>query len=280
MQYKIENKINTNGFEEYFQTDPLRNFYNLNGLTDVILTCDIDWAPEFAIEKVLETIEEFGFKINFFATHKSELLLKSSEYSRVGIHPNFTRLKTNIQFEDEVKRLKDIYQDSIGTRSHRNFFGQNIADIVSENGLIYDASVFLWNQSFCQAHLDYNGMIRFSYCWEDGIHLDTNTPLEISNVNINSPGLKIINIHPVLFYLNTITDDERRVVTSKYSDLTIAPQSEFDLHVNKNFGIGDFFIEILKYCKSKNVTTHFLDDLALQALEGQPINKHEIILNN
>lgn len=259
-----------------FGNDPLSSYYNLNGLEDVILTCDIDWAPEYAIEKVLETIDSFGYKINMFATHKSDVLMQKSELFNVGIHPNFTRLKSD-DYESEVKRLKDLYPESVGTRSHRNFFGQNIADIVNKYGLIYDASVFLWNQSFCQAHVDYNEMVRFSYCWEDGIHLDTNTPFDISLVNINTPGLKIINIHPVLFYLNTVTDNERRVVTSQYTDLTKAPKQEVDKYVNVNYGIGDFYVQLLNYFNSKQVKTHFLEDLSVKYLEGIKENNLEMV---
>ena len=269
MLNNFENKYNSE-LMELFKDDPLAKYYNLNGLENIVLTCDIDWAPEYAIESVIETIESFGYKINMFATHDSKVLKQNSNVFNVGIHPNFTRLNSD-DFESEVRRLKEMYPDSVGTRSHRNFFGQNISDIVNKYGLIYEASVFLWNQSFCQAHVDYNGMVRYSYFWEDGIHLDTNTPFDISLVNLNTPGLKVLNIHPVLFYLNTVTDDERRAVTSQYSDLTIAPKDEVDKYVNKNYGIRNFYIELLKYCNSQNVKTHFLEDLSYQMLEG--INK-------
>ncbi len=248
--------------QDYFNSDPLAPYYNLNGLTDVVLTCDIDWAPEYAIADVLELVESYGYKISFFATHKSELLLEQSESFEVGIHPDFTRQKSNYSFEDKIVRLLEIYPDSLGTRSHRNFFGQNISDMAKAAGLKYEASVFLWNESFCKTHIDYNSMVRFSYMWEDGIHLDTNTPREVSTINLNTPGMKILNIHPILIYLNAETDDQRREVTKRYSDLTKAPYNELKQFVNKGYGIKSFYTEILDYLKSQNVQTHLLKDLA------------------
>jgi predicted heme/steroid binding protein len=248
--------------QKYFNNDPLAPFYNLNEFKDVVLTCDVDWAPDYAIAEVLDLIAGYDFKANFFATHKSDLLLQKSEAVEVGIHPDFTRQNSKLTHEQRINDLLHLYPESKGTRSHRNFFGQNISDMAKAAGLKYDASVFLWNESFCNTHIDYNGMVRFSYMWEDGIHLDTNTPKDISKINLHTPGMKILNVHPILIYLNAETDDQRREVTKKYSDLTKASYKEVKKHVNAGYGIKDFYKEILKYLKSMNVRSHLLSDLA------------------
>jgi len=248
--------------EKYFQNDQLSQFYNLNGLKDIILTSDVDWAPEYAIEDLLNIIKTLDFKLTIFATHKSEVLLRKYDYVEVGIHPDFTRRNQAEWFDDKVKKLKEIYPEAVGTRSHRNFFGQNIGDIALANGLKYDASTFLWNEPFCQAHVDYNKMLRFSYMWEDGIHLDTDTPKKIENINLHTPGLKILNVHPILIYLNAPNDNYRRIVTSKYSDLTAAPKREIDKFINTSkYGIKDFYIDILKYLKTQKVNSYTLEGL-------------------
>ncbi len=245
----------------YFKNDPLSQFYNLNKLDSVILTCDVDWAPEYAIESVINLIAKYGFKINIFATHKSEVLLKKHEHVNIGLHPDFTRPSQKDWFDKKILNLKEIYPNSKGMRSHRNFFGQNIGDLAHQAGLKYDVSFFLWNEPYCQAHLDYNGMVRFSYFWEDGIHLDLGKSFDVSSINLESPGLKILNIHPILFYLNSDTEDHRRAVTSQYSDLTIAPKLEIDNEINRGYGIQNFYKEILNYLKTKNVKTYFLEEL-------------------
>ncbi len=246
---------------EFFNSDLLKQFYNLDGLDSVILTCDVDWAPDYAIKSVIDLIGKYGFKINIFATHKSDVLLQEHSNVNVGLHPDFTRPSQKDWFDKKILDLKNIYPNSQGMRSHRNFFGQNIADLAHKAGLKYDVSSFLWNESFCQAHIDYNGMVRFSYFWEDGIHLDLGKPFDVSTINLETPGLKILNIHPILFYLNSNTEEHRRAVTSRYTDLTVAPKNEIDKDINRKYGIQNFYKEILNYLKTKNVTAYFLEEL-------------------
>ncbi len=245
--------------QQYLESDPYARFYNLEGLTDVFLTCDIDWAPEFAIESVLRAVEEHGHKLTIFATHRSELLLGAPPWLEVGIHPDFTRQLPNApRFEDKISALKSCYPSAVGMRSHRDFFGNNIGDMAKNCGLRYDVSSFLWNQPLCQAHVDYNGMTRFSYCWEDGIHLDMGFGLDMERVTLHAPGLKILNVHPILIHLNSSSEEHRRGVTRRYPDLTSAPDSEISADVNRGRGIGHVWRELLQYLAENNVRTHLL----------------------
>jgi hypothetical protein len=253
---------------DLFSRDPLKPYYNLEGLTDVVLTADIDWAPDYAIEHLFELIESFGFQLTVFATHRSRSLVNAPDFVEVGLHPDFTREGPDNRFSDKLRKLKDHYPDACGTRSHRNFFGQNIADMASKAGLIYDASTILWNQPLCQAHRDYNGMIRFSYMWEDGIHCDCNLPFDTGAVSLDTPGLKILNVHPILIYLNSPNDDHRRAVTRRYSDLTQAEKVGIDADIHSGAGIGTFYRRLLAELRKHGVATHKLEKLARIARAG------------
>jgi hypothetical protein len=260
----VRARAGADSLRRYFAADPYARFYNLDGLTDVFLTCDIDWAPEFAIETVLRAVEAHGHKLTIFATHRSELLLgaRASDWLEVGLHPDFTRQDGKRRFEERIQALKQVYPAAVGMRSHRDFFGNNIGDIARENGLRYDASTFLWNQPFCTAHVDYNGMTRFSYCWEDGIHLDMGFGLDVSRVTLDAPGLKILNVHPILMYLNSSSEAHRRAVTSRYADLTTAPEAEISADVNRGRGIADVWRDLLRYLAEHGVRTHLLGEAA------------------
>lgn len=249
-----------NKLQYYFKDDSFAKYYNLDGLTDVFLTCDVDWAPDFAIKRVIDIINQYGFNITFFATHDSPILKIPVNNIEVGLHPDFTRPHAHDWFDKKLRILKEIYPSAIGMRSHRNFFGQNIGDLAIREGLKYDASVFLFNEPFCQAHIDYNNLIRFSYMWEDGVHLDSNLGNDFSKVSLHTPGLKILNVHPILIYLNSSCESHRRSVTSMYSDLTIAREDDISVHVNKDFGITSLWISLLEYLSQKNVKTHLFRD--------------------
>lgn len=247
---------------EFFRTDRNRDFYNIDGLTDVCLTTDIDWAPDYANEFVFDVVASHGYEITAFATHDSPLLRRPPAHVEIGLHPDNTRPDPARGVRDKISALKDLYPEAVGLRCHRNFFGQNIADFADRSGLRYDVSNILWNQPFCLSHIDYNGMVRFSYMWEDGIHCDQKVPFDISEINLDSPGLKILNVHPILIYLNAPNDDYRREVTKRYSDLASAPKGEIDSDVFKGYGIASFWKDLLAHLKSRGVRVHKLAHLA------------------
>ena len=241
---------------------PYARFYNLDGLKEVFLTADVDWAPDYAIEEVLKEVEARGMKMTMFATGDSAVLKAPPSWLEVGLHPDFTR-KNGPWHDERMATLKALYPQAVGMRSHRNFFGQNIADLAKANGLSYDASVIQFNHTLIQASCDYNGMTRFAYCWEDGIHLDMNYGLETSMLTLEAPGMKIINVHPVLMYLNSENDDHRRGVTRRYADLASAQRHELESDRNTQRGIADVWKGMLDDFAARGVRTHCLCEAVL-----------------
>ena len=235
------------------------HFYNPDKLVAIFLTCDLDWAPEFCIEKVLFAIEHYQLKITIFATHHSPLLTNPPNFVEVGLHPDFTR--PNTDFATKMHNLKSLYPRALGMRSHRNFFGQNISDLAKQYNLHYDVSSFLWNLPHCGTYHDYNDLLRISYMWEDGIHLDMECGMTWDKINLHSPGLKILNVHPILMYLNSSSDNHRRSVTSQYQDLTQAPKSEIDTYIQPGVGIFTFWETLLEFIAHNNIDTYFISEL-------------------
>ncbi|MGC1310345.1 MAG: hypothetical protein WA885_24205 [Phormidesmis sp.] len=248
-----------------WKADPWLPYYNLNGLTDILLTCDIDWAPDFATQLVIDLAQQYGCKITLFATHASDLLQNPPDHVEVGLHPDFTRVTGKGDFYRKMADLKALYPNAVGTRSHRNLFGQNISDCAKQCGLQYDISTFLWNQPLCQIHQDYNNLTKLCYLWEDGIHLDMGLPFNWNSICLHTPGLKVLNVHPILMYLNSPSEDHRRSVTSQYSDLTIAKKADLDLQVNTGYGIRNVWIEVLQLIHSQGIKTHLLKEVVARA---------------
>jgi hypothetical protein len=255
---------------QLFAKDPLRRFYNLDGLTDVFLTCDVDWAPDYAIEMTLREIEKRGQKLTIFTTHDSAALKNPPLWLEVGLHPDFTRRHPAPWFDERMATLKALYPDAVGMRSHRNFFGQNIGDLARTNGLVYDVSTVLWNEPFCQAHRDYNGIVRFAYCWEDGLHLDLHPTFDFSGIRLNTPGMKILNVHPIAVFLNPLSEAMRKPITNRYNDLTCAPRDELQQDVFSGVGIATLWKALLDWLVEHNIRTHCLRDAAalLENVEG------------
>ena len=247
--------------EELFSGDIFAKYYNLSFPEFFSLTCDIDWAPDYAVADLFQIVSDIGYDLTAFATHDSDELKNCPNFVEIGLHPDNTRPHPEFGLSRKILDLKEMYPDAVGLRAHRNFFGQNIAHLASQAGLKYDVSVFNWRQKFVQIHKDQFGLLRTSYNWEDGINADMGLEWDIANVPIDDPGLKIFNFHPIFVYLNCPNDDYRRTVTQQYKNLELAPKSELEPMIYKGYGARTFMIDMLKELKQKNMKSIRLDKL-------------------
>ena len=61
-------------------------------MNELAITLDIDWAPDFMIERVAGALLSKGVKATWFVTHRSlaiDRLRHHPELFELGIHPNF-----------------------------------------------------------------------------------------------------------------------------------------------------------------------------------------------
>ena len=249
-------------FAQYFTQDPFSCFYNLDGFSSVALTTDIDWAPDYAVEATLRLVDAAGFPITAFATHRTAVLRGLGPAVEIGLHPDNTRPDPVHRFSRKLPDLLEMYPEAKGLRCHRNFFGQNISDLATDAGLLYDASMFLWRQPFAQCYVDYNGLVKIPYTWEDGIHVDLNRPLDIAELQLDTPGLKILNVHPMLIYLNAPNDRLRRSACKGITDLAVTPEAHFSDSIFKGYGLARFFADLLSELRRRQVRPVLLRDIA------------------
>ena len=257
----------TKPIPKYFQNDPCHTFYNLESFSTFALTTDVDWAPDFATEAVFKIVQEAGFSMTCFATHKSALLADVPNWIEVGLHPDNTRPHKTLGLTNKIADLKEMYPGAVGLRCHRNFFGQNIAEFAVKAGLIYDVSVFQWRAPYCSVHVDQFGLTRMSYSWEDGVHCDLGLDWSLDHVPTASPGLKIFNVHPILVYLNCPDDNYRRNVTSGYSDLTTATEAELKPRIYQGYGVQTYFREMLQMLQGSGARSYTLSEVAAAVSE-------------
>jgi len=84
--------------------------------------------------------------------------------------------------------------------------------------------------------------------------------LDLTRTTIEQPGLKILNAHPILIYLNSPSDNHRRSVTWRCQNLVDAPKAEIDAERNAGRGIGDVWREMFADFSARNIRTHTLKD--------------------
>lgn len=114
----------------------------LKKIKEEIITFDVDWAPEEAIQYSIDLVLESNSKATFFATHSSEVLKKyvDSDQIEVGIHPNYYK-STN--FEHLIDELIEHYPKATSVRAHGLYSSSNIVKLYEKK----DLSV-VW-MSFC-----------------------------------------------------------------------------------------------------------------------------------
>jgi len=72
-----------------------------------------------------------------------------------------------------------------------------------DSGLKYDCNLYLPKQEGLRPFVNWNGLIRIPYFWEDGGHMLYGDPWTPGALGMDRPGLKIFNFHPVHIFLNT-----------------------------------------------------------------------------
>lgn len=217
----------------------------------IFITLDIDWAPDFVLEKVLEMIESHNLPVTWFVTHATPLLsrMKSNPNMELGIHPNFNPLllgqtTSDIKsFRDSIDNVMELVPDAKCVRSHSLVQAPCINQHCINNGVTIDSSLFVpafKNKAPISSFEDFSGMRKAPFFWGDYASFsDENNSLAASF--IMRKGLKIFNFHPIHLYLNS--DNLMRYEQSKKVNKS---EVEYAKLINNSNGINNQFLSLIK----------------------------------
>jgi len=180
------------------------------------LTFDLDWAADAILADTFELLTRYEIPSTVLVTHQTPLLteLRSIPSIHLGIHPNFNRLLECSQDHagnavDVVSRLMDVVPEARCVRSHSVVQSSRIHDVFHDFGLTHDLNTFIPSGSFNDVGpwLDWNGMVRVPYQWEDDVHCmfqASNQP-EVEPVDLiqTMKRFSVVNFHPIHVFLNT-----------------------------------------------------------------------------
>ena len=89
-------------------------------MNNLIVTVDLDWAPEPAIEETLDFIQERGITPTVFITHRSPRVEESMNKLEVGLHPYFGLDSSHgSTISEVVKYVMDLPHNLLAFRCHR-----------------------------------------------------------------------------------------------------------------------------------------------------------------
>ena len=113
-----------------------------------VLTIDIDWAPDFAIQEMADILTEKDVKATWFVTHDSAVIRRLLEYKDIfefGLHPNFLENSTQgSSYREIMDYVHNILPDSRIIRTHALVQSTKLLSmVINEYSINTDVSLFL-----------------------------------------------------------------------------------------------------------------------------------------
>ena len=215
------------------------------------LTFDIDWAPDFCIEYILNKLKKQKIKSTFFITHETDIINEiRKDGHNLGIHPNFLKGSTQGNSELEiVSNLLNIVPEAKLIRTHSLYsYSFLIQKIFSEfPELKLDLTTFTYKFPFVKKFYHFFEDIRvekINFNWEDDVaffdkEFDWKEPKLFGDINI-------FNFHPIHICLNSINNnrynDLKKENNNKIKFLT---RDRLSYYKNNGIGTDTFFDNLI-----------------------------------
>jgi len=165
----------------------------------IAITMDTDWAPEAVVHEAAQYIRSAGCKVTAFCTGTYDV-----DVDELAIHPNFTELE---DLNAPIEKLKALYPDAVGTRSHCLFYTERLRPLYSRHGLTYDSNAIQYQRRRIQPSLLGRDTLSLPVFFMDCFHLELaenrSDCFSTDWIDWDDTGLKIFDFHPVHILLNS-----------------------------------------------------------------------------
>lgn len=219
----------------------------------VVITIDIDWAPDEVINDTLTILNSYNIPATIFATHETDIILNKNG-CEVSIHPNFT----TFDFDSHVKQLLNIFPEAMGTRSHTFFDTYKLQPIYKKFCLKYQSNVIMHRQENIRPYFVSPWVVEFPIFFADNVQLmfsqyHTNDVQRFFEI----PGMKVFCFHPIHIFLNTAKLEDYELAKIYYHD----PKKLAQFRQTKLLGTRDIFISLLQYINDSSMRPSCLSDV-------------------
>ncbi len=217
------------------------------------LTFDQDWAPAWATESLHDALAAAGQRGTLFVTQGCPSLgtLRAAGCMELGWHPNFLPGSSHGATVAEVlDTMQGLVPEAVGARAHGLMRGTSILLAYRERGLRYDAADIHDGVPGLAPFESWTGMTRLPIWFEDDVHLQRGLPCRLDALDLGSPGLHIMNFHPVLLALNSADldgyDRLKAALRESGTGLTAATEDHFAPFVEtERPGVRDLYEAVL-----------------------------------
>jgi hypothetical protein len=197
----------------------------------ICFTVDVEWAAAEVLTDVRGLFDQYGICATFFTTHAG---VEVPGHER-GLHPNFRRTGDTYRLlcesrgsallgDDEVhahvmQTTLSFAPEAKGLRSHSLYYDSTLLPVFNRLGLEYDCSYqmpFVGNlHPFWKQH----DVLEIPTFYAD--HLDIMsgaTGFAVAALGLDRPGLKVLDFHPNIVFLNASSNENYMATKSFYHD--------------------------------------------------------------
>jgi len=183
-------------------------------LDSIVITLDVDWAPDFMIDGAARLLCERGVRATWFVTHRSPAVERLAEdpLFELGLHPNFLPGSTHGDSWDAVlAHCAELVPGAISMRTHSLVQSTPLLDhVAAETDVRVDASLYLPHGPGLRPLEHWSGrgsLVRVPFLWEDDLEMARPVPVWSIDGLPSAGGLKVLDFHPVHVFLNSVAMD-------------------------------------------------------------------------
>jgi hypothetical protein len=245
------------------------------------VTSDVDWASEDAIRFQQGILDGYRVVPTYFMTHHSPVLNEWHAEGRVhlGIHPNFLPGSSHgSTFEEVIDTVLQFAPQARCFRSHHFFDTTAITHALAARGFEYDSNLCTVLQERIVPIRHESGLIRFPCFYEDGTLSWQREGWQFDDFAhlFRTPGLKIINIHPMTTALNAPNPEFWGAMKKKFAPAQWLQLTAAELSANRWLGSGPiaFLRDALTFIRANRYPLMTMEELYQnfgKALHGQPL---------
>jgi hypothetical protein len=240
-------------------------------MDEIAITLDVDWAPDFIIDAVSESLRAGGTKATWFVTHDSPAIRRLFDHRdsfEIGIHPNFMAGSSQgATYREVLDHLMRIVPRAKSVRTHGMVYSAEISRIFAvEYGIENDSSIFLGQMAGIvpqEVHYGERLLLRMPYYWSDDAEMSIKKKIDfsLSDKGFEDPGLKVLCFHPIHIYLNSADMNNYNELKGKVS-VKDCPESTASAFVNQGEGAGTFLRAVIEGYGNRGFRT--LSEIGMQ----------------
>ena len=235
-------------------------FGKIRKLDGLCFTIDLEWAVDEVLDSTLQIFQDFDVPVTLFCTHRVD-----RKPVELAIHPNFrlegdivrrflasspsvSKLSQRELYTFVVQQFLTMVPGAKGVRAHSRHMDTELLRLYDTLGLVYDSSLGMLMQESAPFYIT-EKLIEFPIYYLDHADVVNNfTGFDLKQLALDRPGLKVLDFHPNLVFINAESESHYHASRACYHD----PEGLKDF-VNPGRGVRTLLLDLLDYVKRHSI---------------------------